>query len=241
MRENIPKSWKDRGFDFINNIYAGIALMVLCAVAGTIYARYGALWERPIIDGLATGAIALSLFLSLRAVLSLPVATAKATPENVGDKVLDWLHKFGLTVKRCQDETDCDFFFIVTTDGGKKIVVKRHLKYFPDYITVTGLITLTDEEKKIVARLGDAAKFEALFAAQKELWRGQFGFNSTKYDSDGLTIFDRVPITAHIAETDVLRIIWKMEAILGCIIAINARFAMQHTTRVPPQVLSDYN
>ncbi len=228
MVRNPRKSWRERGFDFINNVYAGVALMVICALSSVLYSRFGQAWQVPIINGLVTGAIVLSLFLSLRAVLSLPTATNKTTPENVGGKVLAWLHKFGLTVKSCPDETAFDFFLIVTTEGGKVIGVKRHLTSFPDYIYVTGLITLTDAEKKIVAELTELEKYEALFNIQQEIWRGVFGFDSRKFETSGLTIHIRIPITENLTETDVLNAIWRMEAILGNIMAIEGRTAILH-------------
>ena len=46
--------------------------------------------------------------------------------------------------------------------------------------------------------------------------------------TNGLSIFTRIPITANIAETDVLDAIWRMEAILGNILALNARTAMHY-------------
>ena len=55
--------------------------------------------------------------------------------------------------------------------GGKRIAVKREFSVFPDYITVQGLLTLTDEEKRIAKALSDSERFEALFAIQRELWR----------------------------------------------------------------------
>jgi len=228
MPKNPKKSWRDRGFDILNNMYAGVALMAICAIASVLYTHYGQMWEIPIINGLITGAVVFSLFLSVRAVLSLPTATAKTTPENVGSKVLTWLHKFGLTVKSCPDEIAHDFYLIVTTDGGKKIGVYRHLTLFPDYIYVTGLLTLTDEEKRIIQELSDLEKFDALFNVQQEIWRGLFGFDSRNITTTGLTLNLRIPITENLSETAVLGAIWRMEAIIGNIMGINARAVLHH-------------
>jgi hypothetical protein len=228
MPRNPKKSWREQGYSFINNIYAGIALMVTCAIASILYTRYGQAWTAPIINGLVTGAVVLSLFLSVRAVLSLPTATEKTTSENVGAKVLTWLHKFGLTVRSFPEETTFDFFLTVTTEGGKVIGVKRNLTLFPDYIYVTGLITLTDAEKEVVKDLTALEVYEALFSIQQELWRGVFGFDARKFEESGLTMHIRIPITERLAETDVLDAIWRMEAILGNVMAIEGRTSILH-------------
>jgi hypothetical protein len=231
MPESSKKSWRDRGLDFLNNLWAGATLMVVTFVSATLYTHFGKEWARPIMNGLITGAGAMSLYLSLRAVLSLPLATVKATPENIGEKILGWLHKFGLTVKSSPDTEGFAFFLIVTTDGGKKIGINRSLTRFPDYINITGLLNLTEEEKRIVATLSDDEKFDALFHIQRELWRGEFGFNSEKIATTGLTLSMRIPITADITEAQVINGVWKMEAIIGNILGINARAVREYSKK----------
>lgn len=227
MAEMQKKSWRERGFDFINSIYAGVALMAFAGIAATLYTHFGAVWEKPIINGLATAAIVLSLFLSIRAVLSLPPAAERTTPENVGPKVLTWLHKFSLTVKSCPEEGQ-DFFFIVTTDGGKKVAVKREFHKNPDYIIVLGYLTLNDEEKAVAKEMTESELLESLLAIQQELWRGAFGFNTTEILTEGLHISLKVPITPDIAETDVMNAIWRMEAILGNVIGLNTKTVLNY-------------
>jgi hypothetical protein len=228
MESKQTKSLRDRGFDFINSIYAGAALMVICGVSAILYTHYGQTWERPIINGLITAVVVLSLFLSVRAVLSLPAATNKITPENVGTKILTWLHKFGLTVQTLNRDSERDFVFKVITDGGKTIFVERHLSSFPDYISVHCGIALTEEEKQILDTMSDLEKYEALFQIQRELWRGGFGYDSRNVATTGLIILLRIPITATISETSVIDAIWRMEAIVSHIIAMNSMAVVRY-------------
>ena len=78
MPRNPKKSWREQGYSFISNIYAGIALMVTCAIASydPLYALRSSM-DRSHNQRPSNGAVVLSLFLSVRAVLSLPTATGK--------------------------------------------------------------------------------------------------------------------------------------------------------------------
>ena len=227
MPENTEKSWRDRGFDFINNIYAGVTLVVIFAVASILYTRFGQAWEIPIINGLTREQLCSVYFYLFALFFLCPVRHLKPLPRTLALRSLHGF-KFSLTVKTINDEPDADFSYIVTTEGGKKIGVTRHLKFFPDYIYVSGLLTLTDEEKAIVSELSDVEKFETLFNVQQELWRGVFGYDSRNIATTGLTLHLRIPITESIKEPDVLHAIWRMEAIIGSIMGIKARAALHH-------------
>lgn len=56
MPEISKKSWRDRGLDFLNNLWAGATLMVVTFVSATLYTHFGKEWARPIMNGLITGA-----------------------------------------------------------------------------------------------------------------------------------------------------------------------------------------
>ena len=72
----------------------------------------------------------------------LPKRPDPVTHENAGRRIRDWLDEFNLTVKNIHDP-DSDFFYIVTTDGGKKISISRNTNQFSDYIITP---TLNAEE-----------------------------------------------------------------------------------------------
>jgi hypothetical protein len=216
------KMWKWDAPAVFTSMYAGAILMIVAGIASTVYSHYGPAWTVPIMNGLATMAIVGSLFFSLRALAALPPVTRKITLKNAGSQVLLWLHKFHFKVQTT-DEDGFDFSYIVTTDSGKIVTLKRHSRQFSDYITVGGYITLTQEEKDLVAAIDDDQAFEALYDIQMELLRARVGYNTTDVVNRGIMAFRRIPIGPNLSETEAINAIADMEAVISLVLLIKAR------------------
>jgi hypothetical protein len=217
--------WKMRWIDFFNNIYAGGILTIACAIASILYTRFGAVWERPIINGLVTGGVVLSLYLSTRALLSLPAATSKITPDEIEPYVLQWLHRFNLTVKR-DPINDFHFNYVVTTDGKRNVAVGRPIKDWPDYLTLAAGLTSSEEDQKMLNALSSKDRSAIAIDMKLELARSNMGYSS--FSLEGFVIFSRIRITADLGEPDLINAVWRMEAMINALYLKAHRVIIEH-------------
>jgi len=119
-------------------------------------------------------------------------------------------------------DADSHFFYIVTTDGGKKVSILRTKDQFSDYVLVKGLISATPEDRKFLESFTDDEKVETRFAILLELSRAVMGYKSEKDVLEEITVFRRVPITPSLDESEVFRLMWEVEAMLATIITVQA-------------------
>ena len=217
----MAKNWQDRGYDILNNFYAntitGAAVMLLSA----LYTRFGLAWTQPIINAFITGVLFFLFVLAIRVLLSSPLASRRITLDNVGARVLEWLHKFRVGVRVVHDPSTA-FSYVVTTDGQKAIMVKRHLALDPEYLSIVGLITLTDSQKDFVITMSQDEQLEAMSGIQQELMRARIGYNTVDVINDGFIMFKKVPIRATMHEEDVMDAVWDVEAMISMILQKNA-------------------
>jgi hypothetical protein len=158
--------------------------------------------------------------LAIRFMGRLPKKPDPVTPENAGRRIRDWLDEFNLTVKSIHDP-DSDFFYIVTTDGGKKISISRSIKQFSDYVLFKSLISQTDDDKKKIAEWSDDEKIATRLALQLELSRAVMGYKTDDWFNE-LTIFKRIPITPTLNAEETFKVMWEVEAITGSILSVGA-------------------
>lgn len=201
--------------------------MIICFIVSTFYSRFGPTWERPIINGLVTMAVVASLFLSLRAVLTLPSARLRTTPKNVGAKVLGWLHNFNLIVQTFPEDSDCHFFIVVTTEAGKKVAIYRKKEVLSDYLTFQSTVTQNEETKKAVEGFSDEEKMEVILYLKLELARAVIGYQSTNM-LEGYTMFKKLPITESLTEAQVINTVWEMESMVARMNTIEHMASLKH-------------
>ncbi len=195
----------------------------------TYFSHEGSAWIKPLLFGGIAWLVTFCSILAIRYMNRLPRRLDPLTVENAGRRIRDWLDEFNLTVKSVPD-SDCDFFYIVTTDGGKKISIFRNLKQNTDYISLKGLITTSDDEKAIIARMSDDEKISLRLALELELSRAVMGY-TTQNMLDSLTIFKRVPITETLSAEDLLTVMWEVEAMLTSLFVIGALGFHRHSLR----------
>jgi hypothetical protein len=221
-------SWSTSQFySFVNNIFAGVALIALAGIAGTLYTHYGTEWEKPIVNGLITSSVAASMWLSIRVLMSTPIAKKKITAENVGEIVLEWVIKFGLAVQSLPDD-ETYFFFRVETSGGKIITVSRSKKFFSDYLLIKALVNVPEDQKTELESLTPDEKITARLAIQLELSRAIMGFKTDNLLFSDLYIFKRIPVTSHFREDELMNVIWEVEAMITSVYMVGASAIHQH-------------
>jgi hypothetical protein len=205
--EDIRPTFRTRLFDFANNMVAAYVVTGASVIAGILYTHFGPAWARPIMNGLIAGAITLTLFLCVRAILALPLAKAIITPDNAGQFVLGWLHKFNLEVKTLIDD-DCHFIYRVTTDSGKILTVRRTRKINSDYLTFRALINAHEVDKKLYNSFSEAEKAALRIKLGIELARAVMGYKTDAWMTEDIWIFKTVPISPTLNEATVINALW---------------------------------
>jgi Uncharacterized conserved protein (DUF2299) len=190
----------------------------------------GSAWVKPMLFGGAAWLITFCSILFVRVSRNLPIKVKPVTVDNVQHRLRDWLDKYNMTVKSISDSVS-HFFFIVTTDGGKKISILRTKDQFSDYISVKGLITAGPEEKKYLETLTEDEKVAASLAMKLELSRAVMGYRTDKGILEDVTIFKRVPIGPALNEEEIFKLVWEVEAMLGTIYIVGAMAVHQHQTK----------
>jgi hypothetical protein len=207
---------KNKLYDFANNMVAGFLCAGVSMIAAILYTHFGPTWARPIMNGLIAGAITLTLFLCVRAILALPRAQQRIAPDTIAPILLSWLHKFNLEVKMLS-ENESFFMYRVTTDGGKVITLRRTRNQFSDYISVRALISRPDDIKKHLDALTDQQKAVLRIKLSLALSKGVIGYKTDAWLSEDLWIFKHVPISPTLTEETVVNAIWEVEAMVGIV------------------------
>ena len=197
------KTWQSRLYDVVNNVYAGALVTGAFMIASALYSHLGPIWGRPVVNALITGAIVSGFLLTIRALLSLPTARPRITPDNCGFEILQWLHRFNLEVKTLPSSDD-DFLFRVTTDGQRRITIGRGKESFSDYLTVRSTVTWTEKQLEQIAVLSDYERLKIKLELELELARMVMGYQTNDWAKEGCNLFKRYPITEFITEETVI-------------------------------------
>jgi len=233
--DNSKHNFGTKMYDLANNIAATALCTVVSGVIAILYTRFGPTWAKPLMNGVIAGAVTLAIFLSLRAILSLPRAKAAITPENVGGFVLSSLHKFNLEVKNIVDD-ESYFIFKVTTDAGKVVTVRRARKLYSDYLTFRAVITLSDDEKKEFASFTEYERASLAQAIQIEIARAVMGYRTDGLLSHDLWLWRHIPISATLSEETVITTIWQMEAMVTTLFSTGALAIVKHRENAHPKL-----
>jgi hypothetical protein len=230
------KAFKDRMFDFANNILAGAAWAVAAMMASILYTHFGPGWARPIVNGLITFSVVCGAFFVWRALLSLPAARPKLDVDNVDERLLEWFHKFNLEVKTFNDEHSY-FLYRVTTDANRSVAISRSNKIYADQLTMKAILTPTEDEKQALDSLDDAEKVQLLYSWQIEMNRTLIGYRTNNWLTEGVSLSKFLPISENLNEEKVLAAIWQMEAAISTIYAIGNLAVATHRLKGLPAVL----
>lgn len=215
--------------DWLSGLAINLVSNLIALIVGgivTYFSHEGSAWVKPLLFGGAAWLITFCSILAIRFMSRLPKKSDPVTQENIGRKIRDWLDEFNLTVKSVHDP-DSDFFFIVTTDGGKKISISRSIKQFSDHLFLKALVNPSDEEKKLIEQLSSDEKIDYKLAMQLELSRAIIGYKTDNF-FEGLTIFKRIPITSTLTAEEILNGIWEVEAMLTSIFVMGASSIHRH-------------
>jgi len=147
-----------------------------------------------------------------------PTRVTVISTDNIEQFIREWLDRYNLTVQRTAPPED-NFHFLITTIGGTKITVKSR-KAFGEYLTFTGLITFTDEQKREISTLSETDKQRAVAAIRLEVARAVIGMTPLTVEN-GFTLFKEVPITRFLTEAEFINTLWRVEATINSVLAVN--------------------
>jgi hypothetical protein len=226
MAESKSSTWSSGlAINFISNLIAGIVAFVV-----TYLSHDGSAWVKPLLCGAGAWLLTFCSILAYRISKNLPVKTKPIDAGNVQQRIREWVDKFNLTVKSVKDENSY-FFFIVTTDGGKKVSIVRTKDQFSDYILVKGFFKAENDDRALLESLSEDEKTTARLAINLELSRAVMGYKSEKSVLDDITIFKRIPITPSLHEEHIFSLVWEIEAMLGSIFSVGAMAIHRHKVR----------
>jgi hypothetical protein len=219
----MPKSnWKSGlAINLISNLISFIVGGIV-----TYFSHDGSAWVKPFLYGAVAWLVTFASILLFRVMKNMPSRVEPITISNIHRRIRDWLDKFNLTVKSVNDE-ESYFHFIVTTDGGKRVSVSRSKGQFSDYVLVKGLITISEEEKKLFRAFSQDELTAARLAIQLELSRAVMGYKTDNILEE-LTVFKRIPISSTLTEEEVFNLMWEVEAMLGTLFTVGAMAIHRH-------------
>lgn len=199
-----------------------VSSLIAFAVGGTVtyFEKAGSVWVKPITFGMLTWLLVSALFYLFRLGLRLPVKADLITDENLEEHVREWMDRYNLTVQRFNDPA-LYFSFVVTTLGDKKIAIKRRIN-FPEYITFSAdMAALNAAEKAAFDGLSTDDRMRAMAEVRLELTHAVVGLVIPETMADGYSVFRQLPVTGTLTESQFIREIWGIEAVVNSIIVVN--------------------
>ena len=200
-----------------------ISSLIAFSVGGvvTYLEKAGSVWVKPITFGMLTWLLVFTLFYLFRLGLRLPTRTSLITDDNLEEFVREWMDRYNLTVQRFSDPA-LHFSFIATTLGGKRITIKRRID-FPEYVTFSAdMAPLNAEERAAFDGIPEDDKIRALSEVRLELTRAVVGLSIPKTMPDGYSVFRQLPITGALTESQFIREVWGIEAVVNSITTTNS-------------------
>lgn len=199
-----------------------LSSLIAFAVGGvvTYFEKAGSVWVKPLTFGLLTWLLVSTLFYLFRLGLRLPAKTNLITDDNLEKHLREWMDRYNLTVQRFNDP-GLHFSFVVTTIGGRKIAIKRRID-FPEYVTFSADMQALDAEARaIFDGLSADDRIRAMAEVRLEISHAVVGLSIPKTMPDGYSLFRQLPITHALTEAQFIREIWRLEAVVNSIMAVN--------------------
>lgn len=213
----------------INLISNGICFVVGCIVA---YLKHeGSEWVSPLLFGALAWLLTMGIWVIARLFKNIPVRQVRVTHRNIHSILRNWLDDIGLKVQTLRDE-ESDFGFIVTTDGGRVISIRR-LKQSPERLTFRALYK-DDAQTQAFAHFTDDEKAEARLTIQLELSRAVMGYLTPDILQD-FTLVKTIPISPSLTIEDVSRTLWEVEAALNSVFYTGAALLLKKRRNQVPQ------
>lgn len=220
MRSKKGSIWRD-GLA-INLVSNGVSFLVGCAVA---YLKHeGSEWVSPLLFGALAWFLTMGIWLVARLFRSIPVRQVRVTDSNLQGILRDWFDDIGLKVQVGKDE-QADFLFIVTTDGGRVISVRR-LKSQSEYLIFRAYYK-DAAQTQAFSHFTEEEKAEARLTVELELTRAVMGFNAPLDILDEFTLFKQIPISPSLSIEEVARTLWEVEAALASVFYAGTRLLLQ--------------
>lgn len=216
----------------INLVSTLIALAVGSLVA--YFEHRGSAWIKPILFGMVGWLLTFSAIALARWVRLLPAKVELVSQENIERLARLWLDNYGLAVQKMPNR-DNYFQYLVTTTGNKKITVK-HRRDFPEYLTFTALMTFTDQQKKLAALISTDDQIRAMIDLRQEFTHALVGLEASANFLDGLTAFVELPITRTLSQSEFMKTLWRIEAVINSFFAVNTltEIRLRSEGKLPP-------
>jgi hypothetical protein len=196
-----------------------IGLAVGAAV--TYFTHQGAGWVNPVLCGGAAWLLTFCLILAFRASRHIPKRAELIDEANIQTRLRDWLDKYNFTVKNTHTE-ECHFFFIVTTEGERKISISRQKGQLSDYLFVKGLISSSAEEMESIKSFTDDEKRSLRLSMFLEMSRAVMGYKTEKDVLEEITVFKRIPISSKLKLEEIINVVWEIEAMLTTLLLLQS-------------------
>lgn len=208
---------------WIKSIFQGVTANVVYALIPggvVIYLSHlGSAWTVPLIQGGLTTLLVLAILLAAKAMRNLPPSRDRTTLHNIESKVRSWLDRSNLTVKN-EPNSETYFRFIVTTDGGKKVILGRLKNEWSDYIQFRAEVSASDDECKTLESFSEEEKTKLMLILKLALARARVGYSGLTLE--GFVIFKRIPISHSLSEDAFIGVVWELEAVLNEIFVLVA-------------------
>jgi hypothetical protein len=209
------QDWQAQILGLANNMVAAVVFAGVAMIATTIYGRYGTAWTWPIVEGIVSFFVVLSIFMVIRVLLSLPLAKERISTENIEMRLLEWVYKFRLSVKN-EPAPDVAHFRICVTTNEKHIYIARPKNDWNDYLEFWANMREADrDEQALIDGLTSDETAWILVSLKMELARMRMGYSGFISLGSGYRIIKRIPITESLREDEVINMIWEMEAALN--------------------------
>ena len=201
-------------YSFANNMVAAVLFAGVAMIATILYTHYGPTWVSSIAKGLVAFFCVLASFMVVRIMLALPLARERITVENIESKLLEWLHKFHLTITN-HPLSEAHFCVQVTVNE-KHLFIGRAKGEWSDYLELWAWIKEADEEeKKIITSLTLDQISWITINLKVELARARIGYTGFGEIGQSYRINKRIPITESLTEERVINAVWEIEATLN--------------------------
>jgi hypothetical protein len=206
----------------VQGVLSTIAIALIPGAFLIYLARLQSVWTTPLLIGLGGTMMAAIIICAARLVRSLPNERVIPTTDNIEKCVRDWLDNFRYGVKNDPIQT-AHFRFVVTTDGGRRIIVGRVREEFSDYVTLRADIKPTEEELALMEKIGEYEKQLMIMDLQLEMARAQIGYSGLETSAGPFYLFRRIPITRNLTEHEFIA---AMDAVDAAVNSISIVFRM---------------
>lgn len=185
-----------------------------------LLARNASAWAAPAIYGLSASALLAVSILAIKTIGRLPAKRPVIDLDNVEGEVRRWLDNFRTGVQN-SPIAEAHFRFIVTMDGGAKLLVGRP-RDFSGYLLVRGEVIPSLDDQKVIAGLPTEAVEDIVSEIKLEMARAKVGYSGLALPITTIAILKRIPISEALTEDAFINKLEEVEAALNALGIISA-------------------